>query len=369
MLPISLLNVDNSYQHMAALMLRIAQNRDYIICVRRPNNHITPLLIEPYKPTDDTISHQKVVSITTLTPSLAEIVNRPHIKNIQVLDINSGESSWKSALYTVVEGNTALFLKKNHRIVAEILTLEDSIAKKMALHTPTEAKQDLYSIIQKPAQSNKPDGYIGSDIAIAKMQKKQFDGWQKINDKGLVLSFTSTTWAAIKQQEHRLMWAVNDKNYPHLTMSSRGRVCLEGAYAYLKRANDVAWCGYTDWRLPTVDELLSLIVHKHSHTDNLLAISEKNTATNKAYQALALQSPYYEKPSLICLRTDYFNDIPHNQEDGEHLSDAYYVWTSTVGLSQKRSTNHPAVVSFAHNSRQRIIFDTQEAYVRLVRSY
>ena len=72
---------------------------------------------------------------------------------------------------------------------------------------------------------------------------------------------------------------------------------------------------------------------------------------------------------MICLRTDYFNDIPHNQKDGEHLSDAYYVWTSTVGLSQKRSTNHPAVVSFAHNSRQRIIFDTQEAYVRLVRSY
>ena len=37
--------------------------------------------------------------------------------------------------------------------------------------------------------------------------------------------------------------------------------------------------------------------------------------------------------------------------------------------SKKGIRNHLAVVSFAYNSQQRVRFDMQYAYVRLVRSY
>jgi len=220
-------------------------------------------------------------------------------------------------------------------------------------------------------KSKQPHGYIGSQLAIEIAQKKQFDGWQKISDKGLVLPFTSQTWAAVKQQECRLMWAVKHDDYPHLTVSSRGFVSEGGAFAYLERANQIAWCGYQDWRLPTVDELLSL-VPSSSKQDGILNLSKvkmANCSSQERFQELALQSPYYEKPSVVCLRTDLFNDIPHNQHDGRRLLDAYYVWTSTVRFEPALGVKQRAVVNLNKNIRSRVSHNIKGAYVRLVRSY
>ena len=369
MMPL-ILNLNNSYQHLASIMVDIAKNSQRLIVVGRPNKTHAMLIVEPYHAlTTDTTHDQKVVAITALMPKLEQMTHLPHIKNIQILDVNNCQEQWESALCAVADGNTALFLKKNHRIVAEIFTHTNSAARESALNTAKNAEQNLLVVAAKQqSQPKKPDGYIGSESAIEKTQKQQFDHWQKLNAKGLVLPFSSTTWAAIKQKEHRLMWAVNHADYAHLTVSSRSSVSLEGAQAYLKRANDVAWCGYTDWRLPTVDELLTLVVQKPSQVDNMITLPMQHIA-DKKYQDLTTQSPYYDKPSSVCLRADFFNDIPHNQEDGRRLLDAYYVWTSTVEPLIKWIRHRLAVVSFAHNPQQRVRFDLQYAYVRLVRSY
>lgn len=367
----SILHLNNSYQHLASIMIDMAQGGEHLIFVTRPNKPHGMLIVAPYHaPTTDTTPPQKVIAITALMPKLEQMTHLPDIKNIHVLDVNNcQQQQWQSALCAVADGDTALFLKKNHRIVAEIFTHTNFDARKAALNTTNKTELNLSVVAaQQQNQPKKPDGYIGSESAIEKTQKQQFDHWQKLNAKGLVLPFSSTTWAAIKQKEHRLMWAVNHADYAHLTVSSRSSVSFEGAQAYLKRANDVAWCGYTDWRLPTVDELLTLVVQKPTQVDNMITFPMQHIA-DKKYQDLTTQSPYYDKPSSVCLRADFFNDIPHNQEDGRRLLNAYYVWTSTVEPLIKRIRHRLAVVSFAHNSQQRVRFDMQYAYVRLVRSY
>ena len=142
-----------------------------------------------------------------------------------------------------------MFLKKNHHVLAQLVTFQDDLViQPSKCELGLEQLPSTTALIEK---SKQPHGYIGSQLAIEIAQKKQFDGWQKISDKGLVLPFTSQTWAAVKQQECRLMWAVNHDDYSHLTVSSRGFVSEGGAFAYLERANQIAWCGYQDWRLPT----------------------------------------------------------------------------------------------------------------------
>lgn len=82
-------------------------------------------------------------------------------------------------------------------------------------------------------------------------------GWSKLDAHGQSVSLSSETWDAVLDRGHRLMWTVNSAqagDEPHPCRQARWRTASEA----LSELNYQAWCGHRDWRLPSIDELLTL---------------------------------------------------------------------------------------------------------------
>ena len=117
--------------------------------------------------------------------------------------------------------------------------------------------------------------------------EKQFAGWQKFGESGELLAADASQWAAVRDERSGLMWAINTNPRVNFPNSVRTVTALE-AYIFESKANSMHWCGYDGWRVPTVDELKSLL-----------------TA---------------EKHNGMHIRRDVFPDI---------VSDSYGVWSSS----------------------------------------
>jgi len=97
---------------------------------------------------------------------------------------------------------------------------------------------------------------------MQEQQNEQIENrWQKIGQHGEFLDFDALEWAAAVDKKTKLMWAVN----PSKTASFPNPKKAMTWYEAQERANCVnaqGWCGYKDWRLPTRDELRTLITKK-----------------------------------------------------------------------------------------------------------
>lgn len=90
-----------------------------------------------------------------------------------------------------------------------------------------------------------------------------FSGWQKHDLDGKALDVTSKQWAALTDCGTGLMWAVNCGRieFPccHLNWDE--------AHAWVETVNRQGWCGYRDWRLPSMEELRTLLLGQNGYYD------------------------------------------------------------------------------------------------------
>jgi len=151
--------------------------------------------------------------------------------------------------------------------------------------------------------------------------------WTKIGVRGEKVAIDAQRWAAVVNTNTQLMWAID-------TIGMYGFGCPNGydiltwdnALAYVKRINEEGWCDYNDWRLPTIDELITLFTPSSEHK----------------------LSKHIDERLFV----DVANKIN------------YAVWSSTIDLqNQVRSVN------FSTGNTVSLVDKQYRRYLRLVRSH
>ena len=150
----------------------------------------------------------------------------------------------------------------------------------------------------------------------------QFKGWQKIGLQGEKLAVDAPQWAAVVDEKTKLMWAINPSKTADFP-NPKEKMTWEEAQAWAKYVNTQGWCGYKDWRLPTIDELKTLITKK--------------------------------KRGDLFIRVDIFTDINDFM---------YWVWSSSPVAS---SSDSARLVNF-YNGYDGYNDKNFSSYVRLVRT-
>jgi hypothetical protein len=176
---------------------------------------------------------------------------------------------------------------------------------------PVDHAAALQQIKQQQAQSRASQAMID-----------QFKGWQKIGLQGEKLAVDAPQWAAVVDEKTKLMWAVNSSeavNFPHQLKP----MTWDDAKDWVVQVNSLSWCGCSNWRLPTIDELKTLLLPK--------------------------------KYKNLHLREDVFTDINTN---------SYWVWSSSLVAG---NSNYAWIVSFDNGYGSHYTKYVNH-YVRLVRS-
>lgn len=188
------------------------------------------------------------------------------------------------------------------------------------------------------------DGEVGRDYLFATQQISKVGGgvgggdFTKIDATGNKVAANAASWSCVQDNVTGLMWEVkttsgtHDKNktytWYHTDSSTNGGdmgVIKEGSSHTLEFINTVnaeGWCGHKDWRLPTRQELDSII--------------------------------HYGSTLSFKIDTVYF---PHTQ--------AFSYWTATPMASSKFSA---WAINFADGTDVADVFKGLENYVRLVRT-
>ena len=149
-----------------------------------------------------------------------------------------------------------------------------------------------------------------------------FKGWQKIGLNGEKLAVDAPQWAAVVDEKTKLMWAINPSKTADFP-NPKSNMTWNGAQEWAKYANRRGWCGYKNWRLPTIDELKTLLLP--------------------------------QKHKSLFIREDVFVDI---------CDTSYRVWSSSLYAF---NTSGAWVVGFGYGNGY---YDDKyvNGYVRLVRS-
>lgn len=81
--------------------------------------------------------------------------------------------------------------------------------------------------------------------------------FQKLDAQGCCLANSSKNWAAVFDHKTQLTWEIKSKNGD---LHDREQIFTwQEGYNYINRVNQEAFCGHSDWRMPTVEELKTLI--------------------------------------------------------------------------------------------------------------
>ncbi|SJM92903.1 DUF1566 domain-containing protein [Crenothrix polyspora] len=141
------------------------------------------------------------------------------------------------------------------------------------------------------SESNLPcpqKAYPGQDAQFGrdKTANKNSDGhagfsFTKMSSTGKALAANALVWSCVKDNVTGLLWEIktndgglHDKDWTYSWYEPNKKINGGNAgsqnaglcgtktgcntYAYVKAVNKVGWCGFKDWRLPTVEELFNL---------------------------------------------------------------------------------------------------------------
>lgn len=187
-------------------------------------------------------------------------------------------------LISVVEADdiTALAELFSCRIAHQVLQKMMSSKRDEPLQLKKlQEKSSARAASKKQAEKDKPASDPAAENKKQVKMEGRFVGWQKIGKRGERLAVTADHWAAVVDESSKLMWAVNWKiedkfpnrgdltwynpdpaqNGGHEGHASQGQNTSD----WVRHVNLIGWCGFNDWRLPTLAELETLLTREVSH--------------------------------------------------------------------------------------------------------
>jgi hypothetical protein len=158
--------------------------------------------------------------------------------------------------------------------------------------------------VSTPGQSENTANEDIRTNAAAKLTAVTAAGFIKIANTGEPLDAKADRWECVEDKSSKLTWEVKknddgirdkDHSYSWLrvingenTGASNGGRCKGGikcdTYSYVRAMNEQKLCGYSDWRLPTREEMETLVDYK---------TTEKDATINKTYFPEAVPSWYW----------------------------------------------------------------------------
>lgn len=147
--------------------------------------------------------------------------------------------------------------KQKHKLLANETESKD-VLKEDVLATIVDQTNDFVAQTKEDRMLNKLEA--------------QFSGWRKIGASGEELGVLAASWAAVVDEKTKLMWAINTnliEKYPNCSDLMWFYPELKGGEGFanqgknttdwLRYVNTKGWCGFYDWRLPTLEELRGLL--------------------------------------------------------------------------------------------------------------
>jgi hypothetical protein len=145
----------------------------------------------------------------------------------------------------------------------------------------------------------------------------QFKGWQKIGIHGEKLTVDAPQWAGAIDEKTKLMWAINPNKTADFP-NPKEKMTWDEAPAWAKYVSRSGWCGYKDWRLPTIDELKTLLT-KEKQGDVFICV-DVFTDINTKYYWVWSSSPVASNRSSARIVHFYYGYGSYGNKHG-----SYYV--------------------------------------------
>ena len=233
-----------------------------------------PLVSSEFQPSNlDRIS----TDISNITESLSNILTSPIEEEIL-------EEKFKE---TIIEpSKTQTIVTKPQKLQPEKVK---NLVKKSITPKPLKLKTVPQAVANKVAQPKPHPKQSGIELAnktknIDRKKKPKQIIYLKHDENGDIVANNTLQWHCIEDTQNGLMWEVKssdggirDKNnsyswfqpthetpptqkYPGSVDQGRcsGNTACD-TYSYIQAINGQGFCGYSDWRLPTRDEMLSII--------------------------------------------------------------------------------------------------------------
>ena len=187
-------------------------------------------------------------------------------------------------------------------VPAATATKAESITKKMTF--PAALELAAATPAQAPGQSANTANEDIKTNAAATLTAVTAAGFVKIANSGQPVDAKADRWDCVEDKSSKLTWEVKkndggirDKDYSYSwlrvingedTGVSDGGRCKGGVkcdtYSYVRAMNEQKLCGYSDWRLPTREEMETLVDYN---------TTKKDATINKTYFPEAVPSWYW----------------------------------------------------------------------------
>jgi hypothetical protein len=178
------------------------------------------------------------------------------------------------------------------------------------------------------AEVAKPPVPVVQQTKIAATPKTKIvaktSGFTKLDAKGNVLADDAINHACVIDHANKLMWEVKTDNndfrdkdwifsWYDSTSSSENIGTIDGGTCYtpgrcdtekfVQDVNAVNLCGVKDWRLPTTDELLTIVTT--TETEPLINVALFPNTVAKSFWTSSLDANFSSYALIVCFNTGY----------------------------------------------------------------